>query len=225
MSLASRYAHTFRLPVERRVVFALFADPRYLDFLTPPWFRLRPIGDLPERLGAGSEISYRLRWRGLHFRWTSRMTDWRAPEFFAYEQLQGPYQSFRHEHLFADVASGTEVRDRVIFRAPGGRFTDRWIAAPDLERIFAFRERRARELFSRTAVLPPRYELPGDPSSRSSASPGPLHLGEAAASLVDRPAISGRPDAGAHASAATAGAGASRMPWTSASSSAIERPT
>lgn len=148
MTAASSYRHVFRLPVERRELFGLFSDPRLLDLLTPPWFRLRPLGPLPRRLGAGSEISYRLRWRGLPLRWVSRITDWREPGYFAYEQQRGPYRYFRHEHLFDAVEGGTEVVDRVFFRAPGGPLADRWIAGPDLRRIFAYREGRVRLLTS-----------------------------------------------------------------------------
>lgn len=144
MTAVSAYRHVFRLPAEREALFELFSDPRLLDTLTPPWFRLRPLGELPRRLRAGSEISYRLRWRGVPLRWTSRITDWRPPGFFAYEQLRGPFRYFRHEHSFEASGGGTEVVDRVVFRAPGGSLADRLIAGPDLRRIFAFRERQAR---------------------------------------------------------------------------------
>jgi ligand-binding SRPBCC domain-containing protein len=158
-------------------VFTLFADPRSLDLVTPPWFRLSPLGRIPDRLERGLEISYRLRWRGLPFRWTSLITDWQEPGFFAYEQKEGPYRFFRHEHFFDAVDGGTEILDRVVYRAPGGPLADRLVAGPDLRRIFAFRARRAQALFD-----------------SSQAEPG----GELSAS---------------------------RMPWTSAASSAIERPT
>ncbi len=143
MTDATCYSHRFRLPYDRREVFDLFADPHALDRLTPSWFRLHPASDLPEDLGAGSEITYRFRWRGLPLPWTSRLTDWDAPRFLAYEQRRGPYRYFRHEHFFEPVDGGTEVLDRVYFRSPGGRLFDRLIATPDLKRIFACRERKA----------------------------------------------------------------------------------
>jgi ligand-binding SRPBCC domain-containing protein len=131
------------MPASRREVFELLADPHLLDRLTPPWFRLEPRGEVPRELDTGDEISYRLGWRGLPFDWTSLLTDWRAPDYFAYEQKKGPYHFFRHEHFFRSVDGGTEIRDYVYFRAPGGLPVDRLIALPDLRRIFAFRERRA----------------------------------------------------------------------------------
>lgn len=143
MSRTLSYTHKFLLPIEPPAVFELFAEPHLLDRLTPAWFRLQPLGPVPERLEPGTEISYRLRWRGLPFRWTSLVTDVREPEYLAYEQRRGPFRYFRHEHFFESVDGGTEVLDRVFFRAPGGALSDRLIARPDLRRIFSFRQRRA----------------------------------------------------------------------------------
>lgn len=173
---AASYSQRFSLPVGRSVAFELFADPRYLDLLTPSWFRLQPLSDFPRHLGRGVEISYRLRWRPFFFSWTSLITDWQPPEYFAYEQKAGPYRFFRHEHLFRRISGGTEICDRVLFSAPGGRLVDRWIVRPDLRRIFDLRECRALALLR-------------DIQAEGAAERG-----------------------------------ASRMPWTSASSSAIERP-
>ena len=79
MSRTSSYIYSFHLPVERRTVFELFANPLYLDLLTPSWFQLRPLSEVSGKLEVGAEISYQLRWRGLPFRWTSLLTDWQAP--------------------------------------------------------------------------------------------------------------------------------------------------
>lgn len=142
MNLTS-YTHVFRLPVEPAAAFELFSNPLYLDALTPTWFRLRIHSPLPDPLGAGSEISYLLRWRGIPMRWTSRLTDWHSPCRFSYEQKTGPYRFFRHDHFFTAVEGGTEIRDHALFSAPGGALVNRFIAGPDLRRIFAHRERCA----------------------------------------------------------------------------------
>lgn len=143
MSRTRSYIRSFHLPVERRAVFELFANPQYLDLLTPSWFRPRPTTEVSGELEVGAEVCYQLRWRGLPFRWTSLLTDWQAPEYLAYEQKKGPYRFFRHEHFFKSVDGGTEVCDRIQFRAPGGYLVDRLIVLPDLRRILDCRERRA----------------------------------------------------------------------------------
>jgi len=137
------YSHTFELAADRATVFRLFSDPRQLDSLTPSWFRLQPIGALPDLLEPGVEISYRLRWRGLPLRWTSLVTDYEENAFLAYEQKRGPYRHFRHEHFFSESDGATRVCDRVVFRTLGGRAADRWVVLPDLKRIFVSRERAA----------------------------------------------------------------------------------
>lgn len=146
MTRTGSYSHVFWLPFERGALFDLFAEPRCLDLLTPPWFRLRPVGDPPRKLGVGSEISYRLRWRGLPLGWTSIVTDWQRPGYLAYEQKEGPYLYFRHDHVFESTDGGTRIVDRVFFRSRGGRLVDRLIVRPDLERIFGYRERTVRAL-------------------------------------------------------------------------------
>ena len=150
MKAVATYEHTFRLPAERKRVFELFSDPHRLDLVTPDWFRLVPASTVSGELRAGDEIEYRLRWRGVPLRWTSRITDWRGPEYFAYVQETGPYRFFRHEHYFRPAPGGTEVRDLVHFRTPAGRLADRWIARPDLRRIFRCRESRSRRILLRT---------------------------------------------------------------------------
>ena len=148
MSPAS-YSHVFRLPVAPATAFELFSNPFHLDSLTPSWFRLLPQKPVPDPLSAGAEITYRLRWRGLPMRWTSRITDWDSPSSFSYEQKVGPYRLFRHEHYFTEVDGGTEIHDHAVFEAPGGNLVNRLIAGPDLRRIFEHRERRALELLDR----------------------------------------------------------------------------
>jgi ligand-binding SRPBCC domain-containing protein len=133
--------------------FAFFADPANLDALTPRWFELRlPGGELPSldavaggALAAGAEIAYRLRYRGLPLRWTSRIVGWRPPHFFSYEQRRGPYARFLHEHHFearssSDGRVGTWTTDRVLYRAPLHALSRRLVAR-ELAAIFEFRRR------------------------------------------------------------------------------------
>lgn len=173
--------HQFDLPVSRRQVFELLSDPDRLDSLTPPWFRLRPRPGAPRRLAEGTEIAYRFRWRGLPLPWVSRITDWREPEFFAYEQQRGPYRFFRHEHTFIATASGARVIDRALFSTHGGRLFDRTLALPDLRRIFAYRERACREWL--TSAQPAGSAGPGAGAPGASRAPRT----SAASSAIERP--------------------------------------
>jgi ligand-binding SRPBCC domain-containing protein len=129
-------------PTER--VGALLCDPRRLDDLTPEWFSLVPLGELPGELGEGAEIAYRLRWRGTRWSWRSRILEWKPPFLFTYAQVEGPFGSFLHEHLLFEHDRGTRVVDRLVYEVPMGQWLDRLLVASELRRIFAYRAEAVR---------------------------------------------------------------------------------
>jgi ligand-binding SRPBCC domain-containing protein len=120
-------------------VFAFFADARNLQSITPPFLRFRVM--TPDvRMGVGARIDYRLRLRGLPLRWQSEITAWEPNERFRDEQRRGPYRYWRHVHLFREVADGTLVEDGVEYDVPGGSLVHQWLVAPELLRIFRYRQ-------------------------------------------------------------------------------------
>jgi len=149
---------TFRMRIERPVeeVFAFFADARNLERITPPWLRFEILGDPPSELRAGTEIDYRLRLRGIPLRWRSRITAWQPPHRFVDEQARGPYRLWRHEHLFERDGSATLATDHVEYAAIGGSLVRRFLIAPDLERVFAYRRRALSEIFAPGSDRRPR---------------------------------------------------------------------
>jgi ligand-binding SRPBCC domain-containing protein len=162
LSQSNTHSHSFNLPAEVEATFELFSDPQRLNALTPGWFDLVPVSRSQQTLAPGVEIDYRLRWRSLPMRWTSRITDWEPPHRLTYEQVRGPYRLFRHEHSFEPEGRGTRVIDKVLYRAPGGRLIDRLLVRPDLERIFRHREHAARRILG-----------PGLPGLQLNAAAGP----------------------------------------------------
>ena len=95
----------------------------------------------------GALIDYGLRVRGLPMRWQSEITAWEPPHRFVDEQRRAPYQPWRHEHEFVERDGGTVIRDKVEYAIPFDLMTHRLFVQPDIERIFAFREQKMRELF------------------------------------------------------------------------------
>lgn len=106
--------------------------------MTPPWFRLQILTS-DRALTVGSQLHYRMRWRGLPFRWQSEITEWQSPHRFTYRQARGPFKYFEHEHLFEEDEAGTRVSDRIRFLSPGGSLVHRAIVAPELRRILSHR--------------------------------------------------------------------------------------
>jgi ligand-binding SRPBCC domain-containing protein len=135
------------LPVLPEEVFPFFADAANLEAITPPWVNFRIVTPQPVRMGVGALIDYRLRVRGLPMRWRTLISAWEPPHRFVDEQLRGPYRQWIHEHTFEAKDGGTLARDRVQYAVPFDTLVHRLWVKPDIERIFAHRERVLRERF------------------------------------------------------------------------------
>lgn len=139
------YEIRFWLPRPRGEVFEFFSDVRNLDRMTPGWLRFEVLTPLPVELAEGVEIDYRLRWRSLPMPWRSRITDWRPPEVFTYEQARGPYRRWLHEHRYREQDGGTLVVDRVEWSVWGETLLGSRVAT-DVRRIFEHRAEVVRRL-------------------------------------------------------------------------------
>jgi ligand-binding SRPBCC domain-containing protein len=135
------------LPRPLEEVFKFFSDAANLDALTPPWLNFRIVTPSPIAMHAGALIDYRLRVRAIPIRWRTRITEWSPPHRFVDEQLRGPYRLWHHEHEFESKDGGTLVRDRVRYAVWFDLIVHRFLVRPDIERIFAYRQQKLRELF------------------------------------------------------------------------------
>jgi ligand-binding SRPBCC domain-containing protein len=128
-------------------VFPFFATARNLEALTPDFLRFEVLGSSTPDLEVGTLIDYRLRLRGIPMRWQSEITAWEPPFRFMDEQRRGPYRRWSHEHTFEEVDGQTVARDHVIYDHFGGALVNRYLVAKDIAQIFAYREKRLREIF------------------------------------------------------------------------------
>ncbi|MCA9739167.1 MAG: SRPBCC family protein [Gemmatimonadetes bacterium] len=135
-----RLVARMQLAAERETLYRLLSDPRELNGLTPAWFRLDFRDPVPDRIGVGTTLRYRLRTRGLVWRWESRIDAWEPLDRFSYVQTRGPYRWFWHDHRFEPMEGGTAVTDVVDYSLWGGGLANR-IIEPWLREIFAFRGR------------------------------------------------------------------------------------
>jgi len=135
------------VPRDRRQVFEFFADARQLETITPPWLHFEVLTPAPIELRAGVLIDYRLRLRGVPFRWQSRIAVWEPPDCFVDEQTRGPYRLWRHEHRFEEADGGTVVRDQVDYAVPGGALVHGLLVRRDVERIFVWRHSCLERIF------------------------------------------------------------------------------
>ena len=138
------------MPRKLDEVFSFFARAENLEVLTPDWVHFKILDVAPQPVQEGTLIHYALRVRGLPLRWTSEIVDWDPPNRFVDLQLRGPYKLWRHTHRFIAVGDATRIVDEVLYQLPLGvlgRVARRLFVQRDLEKIFAFREAKIRDLF------------------------------------------------------------------------------
>jgi len=131
-------------PVEE--VFEFFSDAQNLTALMPPGLDLH-IVRAPVVLGIGAIIEYQLTVKHIPLTWLSEIKVWEPPYRFVDVQVRGPYRSWTHEHTFKEKANGTLASDHVKYNVWGGTIVQRWLVAPELQRIFNFRRERLQVIF------------------------------------------------------------------------------
>ena len=143
------------LPQPRGKVFAFFSDAQNLDLITPPWLHFRKNTPGPIEMRPGAVIDHHLRVHGFPLRWRSQIIRWDPPSLFVDEQLCGPYRLWIHEHHFEERCGGTLVHDDVRYAVLFDFLMHRFFIRPDIERIFAWREKKLREIFAAGLGTPP----------------------------------------------------------------------
>jgi ligand-binding SRPBCC domain-containing protein len=144
---------TLTFPATLAEAWDYFSSPRNLSRITPPemGFEIRT-PDLPPVMYEGMMIAYTVRpLLGVPMSWLTEITRVRPLEYFVDEQRVGPYSIWHHEHWFRDAGGGqVEMRDKITYVLPFGPLGDLAhpiLVAPQLRRIFDFRETAVRELF------------------------------------------------------------------------------
>jgi ligand-binding SRPBCC domain-containing protein len=153
-SMAVHTLHTKQiLRATRQEAWDFFSNPRNLARITPPDLGFEILTkDLPARMREGMLIAYRVRpLPGLPMTWLSQITLVEPGVRFIDEQRVGPYAVWHHEHEFHELGDGRiEMEDKATYVlpfAPLGDLAHAWLVRPQLERIFAHREKVVRELF------------------------------------------------------------------------------
>ena len=148
------FRKTIWLPQPCAKVFEFFANPGNLDRLTPAWLNFAILTPASSKMNQGALLDYRLRIRGIPIRWQSEIAVWEPPRRFVDRQTKGPYSIWIHEHTFEERDNGTLVGDNVEYAVPGGRIVQKFLVAPDIERIFEYRQKMLDELFNPAKLTP-----------------------------------------------------------------------
>jgi ligand-binding SRPBCC domain-containing protein len=141
------------LPGTPEAVFAVFADARALEAITPPILRFEVVTPGEIEMRVGTLIAYRLRLHGVPISWLTSIQAWDPPHRFVDQQVRGPYAFWHHTHeLFPSGAARTRMRDTVRYAigfGPLGELAHRLLVRRDLEAIFDFRRQKVAEMLSR----------------------------------------------------------------------------
>lgn len=131
------------VPQKREVVFDFFSRAENLEELTPSWLNFHILNTSTPRIEKGTLIHYRLKLYGVPIIWRTLIEEWKPNQLFIDTQLKGPYAKWHHTHRFEEKDGGTLIRDRVVYRLPGGRL-GKWVGGAwvsrDVRRIFEFRK-------------------------------------------------------------------------------------
>jgi ligand-binding SRPBCC domain-containing protein len=136
-----------RLPRPLDEVFPFFSEARNLEIITPPWVQFQVLTPAPIVMRAGTLIDYRIRVHGIPIPWRTEITVWEPPHRFVDVQLWGPYRLWHHTHTFIEDRGETICRDEVRYHPIGGSLMNWLFVRGDVERIFAYRQKRLTEIF------------------------------------------------------------------------------
>jgi ligand-binding SRPBCC domain-containing protein len=148
---------TQRIPLTLDEAWAFFSDPRNLSVITPKSMGFVIKTEVPGTMYPGLLIAYTVRPLGpLPLPWVTEITHVRDREFFVDEQRSGPYRLWHHEHHFAAIPGGVEMRDIVSYALPFGPLGDllnHLLVADRVKGIFTYREKVLEDRFG--SYIPP----------------------------------------------------------------------
>ena len=129
-------------------VFDFFCQPANWIKIAPPELHLRLLQG-PDRLQRGALLTIKGRRWGMPQRVVSEITGFEPNRLIIDEQRQGPFAKWIHTQRFEELDTGTQIVDQIEYEPPGGilglTVTAAFLAR-DLEKIFAFRAVKLREL-------------------------------------------------------------------------------
>lgn len=71
-------------------------------------------------IGLNESVTWRAKHFGIYQNLTSKITEFEAPNFFVDEMMKGSFKSFKHEHHFTEIKSGTLMNDLFAYTSPFG---------------------------------------------------------------------------------------------------------
>lgn len=73
-------------------------------------------------IGLDETVTWRGRHFGIYLKHQSKITAYTHPSYFVDEMIKGHFKSFKHQHIFKETTSGTEMIDILEYETPFGVF-------------------------------------------------------------------------------------------------------
>jgi ligand-binding SRPBCC domain-containing protein len=99
-------------------------------------------GRMAGLLELGEEVTWEARHFGITQRLSSKITEFRRPDFFQDRMTKGAFRFLEHDHLFEPNSAGTLMNDILHFQAPLGPLgwlAERIVLAPHLREFLVAR--------------------------------------------------------------------------------------
>jgi ligand-binding SRPBCC domain-containing protein len=110
--------------------------------------RERAIGDVKSGLiSEGEEVEWQATHFLLPFKMRVRITEFVPPSFFQDSMVKGPFQAFRHNHVFKWTGTETLMTDEIAIRCPFPRLVIEKVVGEHLARFI-----KRRNLLLKTAL-------------------------------------------------------------------------
>ncbi len=156
--MMASFEHVETFQVSPGQVFDIFRRPAERLQLAPPELHLSLI-EGPAELQAGSVLTVRGRRWGVTQQMVNEITAFEDAALIVEEQRNGPFRSWKQTQRFESMSDGgVRITDAIEFEPPGGvlgRLATADVIRRELDRAFAFRGERLKEMLVASAIGEP----------------------------------------------------------------------
>ena len=140
-----------QLPISLNQAWKFVSNPENLKTITPPDMGFEIMGKTPHEMFQGQIIEYTVKpMLNIPTQWVTEITHVNEPNFFVDEQRFGPYAFWHHKHFLEEIPNGVKMKDEIHYALPLGligRIANHLLVSKQLEKIFAYRTNKLKQLF------------------------------------------------------------------------------
>lgn len=109
-----------KIKADRSIVFDLSRSIELHKISTAKTNEEAIAGTTAGLIGLGQSVTWRAKHFGVYQKLTSKITEYKKPNYFVDEMVKGAFAEFRHEHHFKEMKFGTLMIDLFHYKSPLG---------------------------------------------------------------------------------------------------------